>query len=115
MYGPLCGSAKWERSAQRTLQNRSLPCFVASRTWSSLRLPPLPGQPGTVHADLYQSLVFDLGDVHRSAIRSAKAEVAGRWAEHIDLAQHFALRRQFDYRALAVARHIEIAVHVAAH
>src|SRR5262249_49192442 len=81
----------------------------------SFLLPALPRQTWPVHAELHQASVIDLSDIDGAPVRAAETEVAGRLAEHVDLLQDLPLRRQLDHAALAIARDIQVAVHVAAH
>src|SRR5204862_5622120 len=50
-----------------------------------------------------------------AGVGAAEAEVARLRAEVVDLAQHLALGRDLDDRALGVASHVEVPVDVAAH
>jgi len=53
--------------------------------------------------------MFDFGHIHGAAIGPAKAEIAGIFAQHIDLFQDRAAWGHFHHRPFSVARDVQIA------
>src|SRR5262249_28428624 len=68
-----------------------------------------------VRPELHQPAFRHLRDIDRAAVRTAEADVARLFPEHVDLTHHLTLRRQHGHGALAVAGDVEVAVDVAAH
>src|SRR5262245_8921016 len=81
----------------------------------SFPLPALPGKAGLVHAKRDESLLAHLRHIHRSAVRSAEAEVRRFVAEDGNFLEDLTFGRQLHDRPLAVPRDVEVAIDIAAH
>ena len=76
---------------------------------------PFPGQSGLIHPKLDQATMLHFGDIGGATVRAAKADIAGLFAEHINLSDDFPLRGDLRHGALPVAGDIEVPGDVAAH
>src|ERR1043166_9364280 len=86
--------------------------FISCR---SLFLPRLPLQTGPVHSKLYQPSVFHFCHVRCTPVRTPKADVAGKRAEYVNLAQLVTAGSKFHYGPFAVPGDAEISIHITAH